>query len=61
LRHVERARPQAPRREEEERVYEAPIFILPLKGKKIEIYEIKKKNSGIPECGLNFFFFFFLV
>lgn len=33
LRHVERARPQAPRREEEERVYEAPIFILPLKGK----------------------------
>lgn len=32
LRHVERARPQAPRREEEERVYEAPVFILPLKG-----------------------------
>jgi hypothetical protein len=36
LRHVERARPQAPRREEEERVYEAPIFILPLKGKKLK-------------------------
>lgn len=32
LRHVERARPQAPRREEEERVYEAPVFIMPLKG-----------------------------
>lgn len=32
LRHVERARPQAPRREEEERVYDAPVFVLPLKG-----------------------------
>ena len=32
LRHVERARPAAPRREEEERIYEAPVFILPLKG-----------------------------
>ena len=55
LRHVERARPQAPRREEQERVYEAPIFILPLKGKKME--RNKKKN---PEFRNNQFYLFFL-
>lgn len=32
LRHVERCRPTAPRREEDVRTYEAPIFVLPLKG-----------------------------
>ena len=32
LRHVERARPQPQRLEEDERVYQAPVFILPLKG-----------------------------
>ena len=32
LRHVERARPQKPRPEEDERVYETPLFVLPLKG-----------------------------
>ena len=32
LRHIERPlRAAAPRREEEERIYEAPVFILPLK------------------------------
>lgn len=31
LRHVERARPAAKPRQEDERVYEAPVFILPLK------------------------------
>lgn len=33
LRHVERARPQVSRPEDEERVYETPVFVLPLKGK----------------------------
>ena len=32
LRHVECARPQTLRREEDERTYQAPVFILPLKG-----------------------------
>ena len=31
LRHVERTRP-APRRQEDERTYEMPVFVLPLKG-----------------------------
>ncbi len=60
LRHVERARPAAPRREEEERTYEAPVFVLPLKDANLAegqraYFEAKVNPAGDPNMRVDWF------